>query len=63
MIVVLALLLSMRSYGQEKSNMKPIKIDCVAFGTQTQMGKTFNVKIHIRGVLGAGRPGNPVGGV
>jgi len=46
LVVVLAMLVSMRSYGQALS--KPISIDCVAFGTQTQMGKTFNVKILIQ---------------
>lgn len=44
-MVMLAMWVSMKSYGQELS--KPIKIDCTAFGTQTQMGKTFNVKILI----------------
>lgn len=45
-IMVLSLLVGMKSYGQALS--KPEKIDCVAFGTQTQLGKTFNVKILIQ---------------
>ncbi|MFN8009609.1 MAG: hypothetical protein U0V70_21765 [Terriglobia bacterium] len=46
-LVMLVMLVSMTSDVQGQALSKPIKIDCVAFGTQTQMGKTFNVKIII----------------
>ena len=46
MIIALAMLLGIRSYGQVLS--KAQTFDCTAFGTQTQMGKTFSVHIIIQ---------------